>query len=207
VDFISKKKPDGYFYYVMELGDGQKSDWWDNPTSYKPRDLYNACKQVPGGRLPLPECLRIGTILAEALSFLHEQGFTHRDIKPQNVIFVDNTPKLSDVGLVAEIRPTEQITTYVGSTGYAPPPPEPPGTVQADIYAFGKLLYVISTGRDPESFPELSPTLFDQAGNQQFSQLNAIINKACQPERKHRYKTAAELLDVLREALRASQSS
>jgi serine/threonine protein kinase len=191
----------------MELGDGQTPGWEQNPASYKPRDLHNVCKQAPGGRLPVAECLRIGCVLAEALSFLHQQGFTHRDIKPQNVIFVDGLPKLSDVGLVADIRPTEQITTYVGSTGYAPPPPEPPGTVQADIYAFGKVLYVISTGRDPDTFPDLSPTLLEKSGGQEFLLLNAIIARACQPDRKHRYTTTAELSDALRAAQKALAGS
>ena len=44
--------------------------------------------------------MRIGFALADALDFLHRQGLTHRDIKPQNIIFVNDTPKLADVALL-----------------------------------------------------------------------------------------------------------
>ena len=103
---------------------------------------------------PTRECLRIGLELSDALNFLHRQGLTHRDIKPQNVIFVNGRPKLADLGLIAEIRPPDQKRTLVGTPGYMPPPPELPGTPQADIYALGVVLYVLSTGRNPAFFPE-----------------------------------------------------
>src|SRR5260370_2677396 len=45
--------------------------------------------------------------LADALEFLHQNGLTHRDIKPQNVIYINGQPKLANLGLVAEIRPPD----------------------------------------------------------------------------------------------------
>lgn len=47
----------------------------------------------------------------------------------------------------------ELVTTYAGTPGHTPPPPEPTGTKQADIYALGTVLYVISTGQKPVYFP------------------------------------------------------
>ena len=44
-----------------------------------------------------------------------------------------------------------------------PPPPERPGTPQADIYALGMVLYVMSTGRAPTFFPEIATTLVQNA--------------------------------------------
>ena len=199
IDFVSRKKEAGYFYYVMELGDSRTPGWEQNPTTYKPKDLDSVRKQADGRRLPFAECVRIGAILADALDFLHRQGLTHRDIKPSNVIFVNGRPKLADVGLVTDIRPPEIIHTLVGTPGYMPPPPERPGTAQADIYALGMLLYVISTGCDPDLFPALSTTLMERSGHADFIRLNAVILKACQPDCAQRYQTTSELLRALQE--------
>ena len=199
IDLVSRKKEAGYFYYVMELGDSRTPGWEHNPTTYKPKDLDSVRKQADGRRLPFAECVRIGTILADALDFLHRQGLTHRDIKPSNVIFVNGRPKLADVGLVTDIRPPEFVQTWVGTAGYMPPPPERPGTAQADIYALGMVLYVISTGRDPDLFPALSTTLMERSGHADFIRLDAVILKACQPDCAQRYQTTGEMLRALQE--------
>jgi serine/threonine protein kinase len=196
-------KPEGYFYYVMELGDGQTADWQKDPATYKPWDLTHLRARSAGGRVPVMDCLRAGLVLSEALDFLHGQGLTHRDIKPSNVIFVNGRPKLADVGLVSQIRSPDQIQTYAGTPGYMPPPPEPPGTVVADIYALGMLLYVTSTGSEPTLFPNLSTTLMERTGHAEFIRLNAIILKACQPDPRRRYTSAAEMHAALEEALQA----
>jgi CHASE2 domain-containing sensor protein len=196
VDFVSRKRT-GYFYYVMELGDAREAGWEKKPSSYRPRDLVSVASQSPNKRLPVRECLRLGIMLSDALEFLHQQGLTHRDIKPQNIIFVNGQPKLADVGLTAEIRPAEAAHTFVGTPGYMPPPPERPGTVQADIYALGMVLYVVSTGRAPTFFPEIATTLVQNAEPADFLPLNAVILKACDPDGTKRYQTAAEMNKAL----------
>jgi len=155
--------------------------------------------RCPNQRLPLQECVRIGLVLAEALDFLHRQGLTHRDIKPQNIIFVSGRPKLADVGLTAELLTPDQERTWVGTPGYMPPPPEPPGTQQADIYGLGMVLYVIRTGREPDLFPAVSTTLVEATGTLDFIQLNAVILKACQPNRAQRFSNAAQMHAALLE--------
>jgi CHASE2 domain-containing sensor protein len=198
VDFVTRKR-EGYFYYVMELGDALNPGWERNPSSYKPRDLASVRAKAENRRLPVRECVRIGIALSDALEFLHQQGLTHRDIKPQNIIFVKGQPKLADVGLTAEIRPADAERTFVGTPGYMPPQPERPGTAQADIYALGMVLYVMSTGRPPTLFPEIATTLIQEPETANFLPFNNIILKACDPDCARRYQSAAELKDALKE--------
>lgn len=202
VDFASEKAA-GYFYYVMELADSLQPGWEDNPSLYKPRDLFTERAELPKRRLPVKECVRIGIVLSEALEFLHQQGMTHRDIKPQNIIFVDGQPKLADLGLITGIRPDHEERTLVGTPGYMPPAPERPGTIAADIYALGMVLYVLSTGRTPTLFPEVATTLVSSDEPPDFFPLNNVILKACQPLPADRYATAGELRAALEAAAEA----
>jgi CHASE2 domain-containing sensor protein len=199
VEFVSEKQA-GYFYYVMELGDPLKPGWEQEPSTYKPRDLVSERARSRGRRLPVRECVRIGLALSGALDFIHCQGLTHRDIKPQNIIFVNGQPKLADLGLVTEIRPPDQERTLVGTPGYMPPPPERPGTPQADIYALGMVLYVLSTGRNAAYFPEIATTLVEREDPADFLPLNTVILKACHPDPAQRYASAAEMHRALQEA-------
>lgn len=196
VEFVSEKR-DGCFYYVMELGDSVVPDWKRTPATYKPRDLVSEREQLRGRRLPVKECVRLGILLSEALDFLHRQGMTHRDIKPQNIIFVNGQPKLADLGLITDIRPLGHQGTLVGTPGFMPPSPERPGTVSADIYALGMVLYVLCTGRAAALFPEVATTLVSAAEPPEFLPLNSVILKACAPLPAERYASAAELRAAL----------
>jgi len=199
VEFVSEKQA-GYFYYVMELGDPLEPGWETEPSTYKPRDLVSERARSHGRRLPVRECVRIGLALSDAVGFLHGQGLTHRDIKPQNIIFVNGHPKLADMGLITDIRLSDPERTLVGTPGYMPPPPERPGTPQADIYALGMVLYVLSTGRKAAFFPEIATTLVEGGGDpEDFFPLNTVILKACQPDPAQRYASAAEMHRALQE--------
>ena len=193
VDFVSRHDAEGYFYYVMELGDSLTPGWQEEPTLYKPADLNLMREGLPGQRLPPLRCIEIGAALADALAFLHGVGLTHRDIKPGNVVFVNGKPKLADVGLVGEVRQASEVTTWGGTRGYMPEWPEPPGTVAADIYGLGKLLYVISTGQSPLVFPDLPPGLMEGSETPLFMRLNTVILKACEPLPEKRFASAAEM--------------
>jgi hypothetical protein len=191
IEYIKRNDREGYFFYVMELGDALDPSWEQKGQAYAARDLTRACAQA-GGRLPVRECLRIGIALLDALEFLHQRPLVHRDIKPSNIIFVNGRPKLADVGLIRDPGPE---ATNVGTIGYMPPMPEPLGTRAADIYAMGKVLYVISTGEGPETFPQLSTVV---AEDREFMRLNEIICRACRPAADQRYASAAEMLAALR---------
>jgi len=89
---------------------------------------------------------------------------------------------------------------YQRHGSYMPPPPERPGTPQADIYALGMVLYVLSTGRSAAYFPEIATTLVEGGDPADFFPLNTVIFKACQPDPAQRYASAAEMHRALQEA-------
>jgi len=173
----------GFFYYVMELADDEVTGAKIDLTNYTPRTL----KSADGVALPANECIRLGTLLTEALGALHDHGLTHRDIKPSNIIFVNGVPKLADIGLVA----TSGQQSFVGTEGYVPP--EGPGTAQADLYSLGKVLYEISMGKDRLDFPEVGSNLEARSDKPQLLALNTVLLKACAPTAAKRYRDAEEM--------------
>jgi serine/threonine protein kinase len=180
---------DDYFYYVMELADDAQTGQLVDPREYKPRTLAHDLTQRE--RLPVAECIRLGAALASALGFLHGRGLLHRDIKPSNIIFVNGFPKLADIGLVTGLHDK----AYVGTDGFIPS--EGPGTVQADIYSFGKVLYEISTGMDRLQYPALPADLGKSVEDQNLIQFNRIILKACRANPLRRFKSAEQLMAAL----------
>jgi WD40 repeat protein len=184
---VGRNEAEGYFYYVMELGDDQARGQEIDPASYAPRTLKS--ELLFRGHLPAAECVRLALDLTTALEHLHQHGLVHRDIKPANIIFVNGQPKLADIGLVAQ---AEATMSFVGTEGYVPP--EGPGTVQADLYSLGKVLYEIATGRDRQEFPELPTRLgASPAEEAELLELNEVFLKACDHEVKRRYASAQEM--------------
>lgn len=179
-----------YFYYVMELADDVHAGQTINPDVYQPRTL--AHDFAGRGRLPVGECIRLGAPVASALGFLHRHGLIHRDVKPANIIFVNGFPKLVDAGLVTEMY---QSRSRVGTDGFIPP--EGPGTARADIYALGKVLYEISTGKDRNAYPELPADLEPTAETENLIQFNKIVLKACRTNPRLRYRDADEMMIAL----------
>jgi WD40 repeat protein len=183
---VGMNEAEGYFYYVMELGDDLESAQDIKPASYVPKTLGREIARH--GRLGASECLKLGLALSKALAELHRAGLVHRDIKPSNIIFVNGVPKLADIGLVADIN---EARSFVGTEGFIPP--EGPGTPQADVYGLGKVLYEASTGKDRHKFPEL-PTRLDQIPErEEFRELNEVLLRACSLEPSSRYATAKDM--------------
>ena len=207
---IGRHETEGYFYYVMELADAVPPQASDQSsvfskqseslitdhcsliTAYLPRTLRSDLKLR--GRLPFDECLQIGLALTSALQHLHNHGLVHRDVKPSNIIFVNGQPKLADIGLVAG---ADEARSFVGTEGFIPP--EGPGKPQADLYGLGIVLYVMSTGKRHDAFPEPLADLASDPDHQRWLELNAIIHKACHADPRERYQTAGEMhADLLR---------
>lgn len=180
---------DGIFYYAMPLADDFTASKILTPGTYRPDSLserLSACSS-----LSVEECFKLGIRLSQTLDRLHRRGLVHRDIKPGNVVFIDDKPIIADLGLAA--RP-EDALSLVGTSNYVPP--ENHGHYSGDIYSLGKLLYVAATGRDAADYPG-APRQDADISNPLYPALFAIIEKACAADPRERYASAALLASDL----------
>jgi serine/threonine protein kinase len=109
-----------------------------------------------GGRLPLPEVLRIGREIAEGLAAAHAKGLVHRDIKPANIWLEEdrNRVKIVDFGLARGAGADAHFTqagAVIGTPSYMAPEQANGEEVDArcDLFSLGAVLYRMSTGRLP----------------------------------------------------------
>jgi serine/threonine protein kinase len=135
-------------YLVMELVEGE-----------------SLADRLARGALPIAEVLRYGAEIGEALDAAHRLGIVHRDLKPANVMITKRGAKLLDFGLARIASGSGPVTELAQTVATAHPLTEP-GTIlgtfqymspeqlegqeagaRTDIFAFGALLYEMSTGR------------------------------------------------------------
>jgi len=165
-------------------------------------------------RLPLARCVQIGLDLSSALSFAHRQRIVHRDVKPANVLHAgDNRWKLADFG-IARLPDSDltQVGIFMGTPGYSPPEAIREGryTPQADVFAWGAVMYELMSGRIPYEGPDTKttnsyvvqgnappPTRHDPSIPEP---LSTVAMTALQPSDTKRFKDASEAEQALREA-------
>ncbi len=117
--------------------------------------------EIRRGPAPLPHAIGTGLDIARALVAAHDRGIVHRDLKPENVVRTsEGAIKILDFGLaqfgeaardLASLTKLTQSGLVAGTPSYMAPEQLLGQGVdpRTDQFAFGALLYELSTGRHP----------------------------------------------------------
>lgn len=161
------------------------------------------------GIIEWKDALHLATQILKALQHAHECGIVHRDIKPQNIMLLqDGTIKVTDFGIARfSDKATRTMTEQaIGSVHYIAPE-QARGDVtdgKTDIYSVGVMLYEMLTGKLPfDGDSAVSVALMQLQSTPKRPRevnpgipigLEQITMKAMQKQPSARYTSAAEML-------------
>lgn len=200
VEVYDVGEDNGEYYIVMEYVEG--------------KHLKNLLKKR--GKLTVPEVIDIVLQITNGLSVAHDSYIIHRDIKPQNILILENgLIKITDFGIAMAINSTQltQTNSVMGSVHYLPPEQASGkgATLQSDIYSIGILMYELLCGKLPfkgdnaveialKHLKEPMPSIRDEIPEIPQSVENIIL-KATAKNPKNRYADAREMHEDLKTCL------
>ncbi len=200
VEVYDVGEDNGLYYIVMEYIEG--------------RHLKQLVKKR--GNLTVREVVDIMLQLTDGMSAAHDSYIIHRDIKPQNIMILENgLIKITDFGIAMALNATQltQTNSVMGSVHYLPPEQAcgKGATIQSDVYSMGILMYELLSGSVPfkgenaveialkhikESIPnvkEANATIPESVAN--------IVKRATAKNLKNRYADAREMNEDLKTCL------
>ena len=202
VPLIDSGESDGSLYYVSPFVAGGSL-----------RDRLNREK-----RLPIDDALRIASEVGAALDYAHRNGFMHRDVKPENILFADDHALLSDFGIahVHAQSAGEALTApglAIGTPEYMSPEQasgESDVGVPGDVYGLACVFYEMVTGEPPFKGTSPRATMAKQVTERARplralrpdapSGFERVLERALAKDPAARYPTVAQFCDALARA-------
>ena len=204
VEVYDVGEDNGLYYIVMEYIEG--------------KHLKQLVKKR--GNLTVREVVDIMLQLTDGMSAAHDSYIIHRDIKPQNIMILENgLIKITDFGIAMALNATQltQTNSVMGSVHYLPPEQAcgKGATIQSDVYSMGILMYELLTGVVPfkgdnaveialKHIKETIPNVKEENASIPTSVAN-IVKRATAKNLKNRYLDAREMNEDLKTCLDESR--
>lgn len=204
VEMYDVGEDNGKYFIVMEYVEG--------------RTLKSLIKRRGG--LTLPEVIDIMLQVTSAIACAHESYIIHRDIKPQNIIILDDgMVKITDFGISQALNSHEltETNSVMGSVHYIPPEQASGNrtTMQSDIYSLGILMFELIAGKVPfkgdnaveiaiKQMKDPIPFITDIKENVPQSIENIILRSTAKNP-KNRYETVLEMREDIETSLEKSR--
>jgi len=193
--------PSGLFY-VMPLADGYGAE---DPAdeAWHPWTLAAMIEQRRGLAtwFSHDEVAALICPVLDALQTLLDGGFVHRDVKPENILFINGHPCLGDISLLGE---DAQLVTRRGTPGYSAPSWYVDAGGHADMFGAAATLYTLLTGNPPDRigkahfrWPPQGEESLTPDEHREWLRLHRVVLRATEERPANRYLTYAAFSEAV----------